>query len=291
MWPWQRIEAGPDDRDRPNVSGRMAKSGKFWLLAASHRNHRPVVVYSSQRRPVFIEMKRTIAIVEDEPSIRENYADALRRQGYRVTLHADRPTAADAFASRLPDLVIIDIGLGDEPEGGFALCRELRARSPQLPIIFLTALDSELDVVSGLRLGADDYLTKDISLTQLTARVVALFRRVDSMQQPDAAGTELTQGNLTLDLDRLTARWNGEHVALTVTEFWMVHALARRPGHVKNRDQLMEAASTVLDDSTITSHIKRIRRKFQALDPAFDAIQTVYGMGYRWLEQGNQAPP
>jgi two-component system OmpR family response regulator len=125
----------------------------------------------------------------------------------------------------------------------------------------------------------------------LTARVVALFRRVDSMQQPDAAGTELTQGNLTLDLDRLTARWNGEHVALTVTEFWMVHALARRPGHVKNRDQLMEAASTVLDDSTITSHIKRIRRKFQALDPAFEAIQTVYGMGYRWLEQGNQAPP
>ncbi len=120
-------------------------------------------------------MKRTIAIVEDEPSIRENYADALRRQGYRVNLYGDRPAAAEAFSSRLPDLVIIDIGLGDEPEGGFALCRGLRAHSSQLPIIFLTALDSELDVVSGLRLGADDYLTKDISLAQLTARVVALF--------------------------------------------------------------------------------------------------------------------
>lgn len=234
-------------------------------------------------------MKRTIAIVEDERAIRENYADALRRHGYRVTTYSDRPSAAESFAARLPDLVIIDIGLGDEPEGGFDLCRELRARSPQLPIIFLTALDSELDVISGLRLGADDYLTKDISLPQLSARVIALFRRVDSMLQTDTAGTPVLRGRLSLDPDRLTADWDGEPVPLTVTEFWMVHALARRPGHVKNREQLMEAANTVLDDTTITSHIKRIRRKFQSLDPGFEAIRTVYGMGYRWLEQGDQA--
>jgi two-component system OmpR family response regulator len=260
----------------------MANSGFAPAMTFRRRQTWYIPREDSNRIP---RMKRTIAIVEDEPAIRDNYADALRRLGYRVNGYADRRSAATAFSGRLPDLVIIDVGLGDEPEGGFELCRELRARSAQLPIIFLTALDSELDEVSGLRLGADDYLTKDISLQQLSARVVALFRRVESMQQTNAAGTTLSHGSLDLDLDRLTARWRDTDVPLTVTEFWMVHALARRPGHVKNRDQLMEAANTVLDDSTITSHIKRIRRKFLASDNAFDAIQTVYGMGYRWLER------
>ncbi|WP_255505394.1 response regulator transcription factor [Alkalisalibacterium limincola] len=127
-------------------------------------------------------MTRTVAIVEDEPDLRENYAQALRRYGHAVLAFADRPSARDAFSLRLPDLVIIDIGLGDEPEGGFELCRELRARSATLPILFLTARDSDLDVISGLRLGADDYLGKDISLPQLTARVQALFRRLEAMR-------------------------------------------------------------------------------------------------------------
>ena len=229
-------------------------------------------------------MKKNIAIVEDEPALRENYAAALARQGYLVKTYANRKSAQQAFQIRLPDLVIVDISLEDEAEGGFELCRDLRAMSAELPIIFLTARDSELDAVSGLRLGADDFLTKDLSLPHLSARVAALFRRVDAMRRPGNAAETVRRGALAIDAERMQTTWNGEAVTLSLTEFWIVHALARNPGHVKNRQQLMDAASVVLDDNTITSHIKRVRRKFQTVDPAFDAIQTVYGMGYRWVE-------
>jgi two-component system OmpR family response regulator len=227
-------------------------------------------------------MGRQIAIVEDEEAIRENYAEAFRRQGYKVSTYADRQAAMSRFRERLPDLAIVDIGLGAEAEGGFDLCRELRALSSALPIIFLTARDSDLDTISGLRLGADDYLTKDISLSHLLARVAALFRRVEALRSPGDCEAALERGRLSLDADRLGCAWDGRAVGLTVTEFWIVHALVRFPGHVKSRDQLMEEANVVVDDSTITSHIKRIRRKFQALDPEFDCIDTVYAMGYRW---------
>ena len=228
-------------------------------------------------------MAKRIAIVEDEPAIRDNYAAAFRREGYAVDAYESRAPALEAFASRLPDLVVIDINLKDDVEGGFDLCRELRAQSADLPIIFLTARDSEFDAVSGLRLGADDYLTKDISLPHLMARVAALFRRLDAMQNPQAESGRITRGNLDIDTDRMTVRWRGVPVGLTLTEFWLVHAMARYPGHVKNRQQLMDAAQAVLDDNTITSHVKRIRRKFQAVDADFGNIETVYGMGYRWI--------
>ncbi len=228
-------------------------------------------------------MAKRIAIVEDEAAIRDNYAAAFRREGYSVDAYEAREPALAAFASRLPDLVVIDINLRDDVEGGFELCRELRARAADLPIIFLTARDSEFDAVSGLRLGADDYLTKDISLPHLMARVAALFRRLDAMQQPSSADSSLVRGDLVIDTERMTVLWQEQTVRLTLTEFWLVHALARYPGHVKNRQQLMDAAQAVLDDNTITSHIKRIRRKFVAVDSEFDAIETVYGMGYRWL--------
>jgi two-component system OmpR family response regulator len=134
-----------------------------------------------------VSTPRIVAVVEDEAALRENYADALKRRGYRVQVFAGRKEAMASFQSRLPDLVVIDINLGDEVDGGFELCRELRARSASLPIIFLTARDSELDAVSGLRLGADDYLTKNISLDHLLARVSALFRRVDALAQSNPA--------------------------------------------------------------------------------------------------------
>ena len=227
-------------------------------------------------------MARRIAIVEDDAAIRNNYADALRRHGYEVAAHAGRAEAMTAFRSRLPDLAVIDIGLGEDVDGGFDLCRELRAMSASLPIIFLTARDSELDVVSGLRLGADDYLTKDVSLPQLVARIAALFRRVEVARAPEQAEEILERGPLKLDLKRFVARWKDQPVDLTLTEFWMVHTLAKFPGHVKDREQLMRDAELVVDDATITSHIKRIRKKFAAVDTAFDEIETVYGMGYRW---------
>jgi two-component system, OmpR family, response regulator len=225
---------------------------------------------------------KLVAVVEDEVAIRDNYLAGLRRQGYRVAGYGTRKEALAGFATRFPDLAIIDVNLGAEIEGGFELCRELRARSAQLPIIFLTARESELDAVSGLRLGADDYLTKRTSIEHLLARVAALFRRVEALRSGDASSERLEQGSLALDRDRMTAQWKATNVPLTVTEFWVVHALALHPGHVRSREQLMAAANVVLDDGTVTSQIKRIRAKFVGVDPAFDAIQTVYGMGYRW---------
>jgi two-component system OmpR family response regulator len=229
-----------------------------------------------------VRMPHHIAIVEDETSIAANYRDALQRQGFRVSLFSDRTSASSAFARELPDLAIIDVGLGDEIEGGFDLCRDLRSLSPELPIVFLTARDSELDIISGLRLGADDYLTKDISQAHMLARIVALFRRVRALRSPVLEEHVIDRGDLSLDLERMTANWRQQRLDLTVTEFWIVHALAMHPGHVKNRQQLMDSANAVLDDNTITSHIKRIRRKFQAIDADFSAIETAYGAGYRW---------
>src|ERR1700754_1712927 len=143
-------------------------------------------------------MKRTAAIVEDDPAIRDNYAAAFTREGYVVRTYPNRSQAMTAFAARLPDLAVIDISLEDEPEGGFDLCRDLRAMSSELPIIFLTARDSELDAVSGLRLGADDFLTKDVSLGPLAARIAALFRRVDALKRPAAAEQIVRRGPLTI---------------------------------------------------------------------------------------------
>ncbi len=227
-------------------------------------------------------MSRRIAIVEDEPAIRANYAEALRKHGFEVAAYAARAEALAAMRTRLPDLALIDIALGADVDGGFALCRELRALSAVLPIIFLTARDSDFDTVVGLRLGADDYLTKDVSLPHLMARIAALFRRAELSSESAAAPERLERGPLVLDLKRFSVTWHGNEVALTLTEFWMVHALAKFPEHVKTREQLMRDANLVVDDGTITSHVKRIRRKFLAADPAFDAIDTVYGMGYRW---------
>ncbi len=232
-------------------------------------------------------MPKLIAIVEDEPAIRDNYTDYLTRQGLsgqwlclpsgrfqRLWQTAARPGDSryrPAWANRTP---------------GFELCRELRSRSANLPIIFLTARDDEFDTVSGLRLGADDYLTKSISLPQIAARIAALFRRLDALQTQQSSDNILTPGSLRLDLDRLTDHWREQPVELTITEFWMVHALARHPGHVRSRDQLMEEANILVDAASVSTHIKRIRQKFQQLDAGFSAIDAVYGAGYRWLENG-----
>ncbi len=227
-------------------------------------------------------MAKRILIVEDEPLIRENYVQALHKYGYEVQAVEDRSTAMKLFSSRLPDLVILDVSLKDDPEGGFELCRSLRSRSATLPIIFLTALDSELDKISGIRLDADDYLTKDVSLQYLLARIAALFRRNEALSVPPKEEAIILRGSLEMDMQRLSCVWKKQQVPLTLTEFWIVHALADRPGHVKDRDQLMQDAKAIVDDSTVTSHIKRIRKKFIQLDNSFDGIDTVYGMGYRW---------
>jgi two-component system OmpR family response regulator len=229
-------------------------------------------------------LTKRVAIVEDEAAIRDNYADVLRMQGYEVQTYSNRQDAQSAFTQRLPDLAIIDIGLGDEFDGGFELCKTLRSLSTTLPIIFLTARDNDYDTVIGLRMGADDYLTKDISLPHLSARIAALFRRLDVMDMPASTDNIIERGKLYMDSSRMQMRWDDNPLELTVTEFWMVYALAKFPGHVKSREQLMQESRLVVDDSTITSHVKRIRRKFVETDESFDCIDTVYGMGYRWVE-------
>ena len=228
-------------------------------------------------------MARTIAIVEDEKAIRDNYADAFTRQGYRVDAYSNRAEAMAQFRTRLPDLIVLDIALEDDVDAGFEMCRELRTASQALPIIFLTARDSDFDAIAGLRLGADDYLTKDTSIPQTLARISTLFRRVEALTSTDLSQEVHRVGDLTIDVERVLVNWRAAPVELTLTEFWIVHALAKRPGHVKTRDQLMDDAKIFVDDTTITSHIKRIRKKFKTLDDSFDCIETVYGMGYRWV--------
>ena len=227
-------------------------------------------------------MSRHVVLVEDEPAIRQNYADALVKQGYSVTTCESKDKALQAFGQRLPDLAIIDISLGDDVEGGFELCRILRTRSGTLPIIFLTARDSDFDVISGLRLGADDYLTKDVSIHQILARVAALFRRMEAVQKELVSSDVRKVGDLSIDSTCMSVEWKGDRVTLTLTEFWILNSLVKHPGHVKSRDQLMQDANIFVDDGTVTSHVKRLRRKFEAIDKDFRSIDTVYGMGYRW---------
>lgn len=227
-------------------------------------------------------MAKQIVIVEDEPAIRDNYTEMLTRQGYQVNAYTTKRDAENAFRQSIPDLVLLDIGLGDEIEGGFELCRQLRQKSETLPIIFLTARDNDFDTISGLRLGADDYLTKDISLPHLSARISALFRRVKAIDNKPQDEKLIMVSQLQINLERLEIKWQETNVDLSLTEFWMVHSLVRHPGHVKSREQLMDDASTVVDDSTITSHIKRIRQKFSLIEKEFDCIETIYGAGYRW---------
>jgi two-component system, OmpR family, response regulator len=226
-------------------------------------------------------MPKQIILVEDEPILCENYAKAIRQQGYDVVICNDKQEALDCLKKRLPDLAVLDIGLGDDAEAGFDLCREIRALSNTLPIIFLTARDSDFDTISGLRLGADDYLSKDTSMPHILARIAALFRRVQALQTTTES-EQIKHDKLVIDAQRFQIEWDGVVVDLSLTEFWMVHSLAKRVGHVKNREQLMGDSNIFVDDGTITSHIKRIRKKFKEIDNTFDHIETVYGIGYRW---------
>lgn len=233
-------------------------------------------------------MTYSIALVEDDDLLRANYTKALERDGYAVHSYCSRIDALSAFNVQLPDLAILDIMLLDEPEGGFELCRYLRKRSPTIPIIFLTARDSDLDRVSGLRLGAWDYLTKNTTtLDFLPVRISALFKIIESLKDaPDKAPDSFKKiDQLKIHFERKQVLYREHPIDLTLTEFWLLHALTKNPGHVKSHGQLMEAANVVVTNNAITAHIRRIRDKFRDIDPEFNAIRTEYGMGYRWQSE------
>jgi two-component system response regulator ChvI len=230
-------------------------------------------------------MKQTIALVDDDRNILTSVSMTLEQEGYQVRTYTDGESALQALTARPVDLAVLDIKM--PRMDGMELLQKLRARSP-LPVIFLTSKDEEVDELMGLRLGADDYITKPFSQRLLLERIRALLRRNDS-SRADASGQPssgiMVRGDLVLDETRHQCTWKGQDIQLTVTEFLLLKTLAARPGMVRSRDQLIDAAygeNMFVDDRTIDSHIKRVRKKFRAADDSFNHIETLYGIGYRY---------
>jgi two-component system response regulator ChvI len=236
-------------------------------------------------------MSASIALVDDDRNILTSVSIALQAEGFAVRLYSDGEAALRALSENPPDLAVLDIKM--PRMDGMELLRRLREKTG-FPVIFLTSKDDELDEALGLAMGADDYIAKPFSQRLLIARIRAILRRSEARATPsmgtdgEAPAERIVRGRLEMDPARHRVTWGGHDVTLTVTEFMVLEALAHRPGFVKSRDQLMDAAYTddvYVDDRTIDSHIKRLRRKFRQTDPDFKAIETLYGVGYRFAEE------
>lgn len=225
-------------------------------------------------------MRRHIALIEDDEVILGNYADFLASLAFEVDRYATKAAALAGLASRPPEMVLLDISLNGERDAGFDICAEIRRRAPLLPIIFLTSHDAEVDKISGLRLGADDYITKDVSLEYLAVRIEALFRR------RDAYGTSIIRSgeeSIEFDPQRSLVAWRSRQLELTLTQFWILQELCRAPGRTSSPTDLMRAAKLQVAPNTIAAHVKAIRDAFLRVDPGFDRIRTERGRGYRWI--------
>ena len=241
-------------------------------------------------------MRHTIALVDDDRNILTSVSIALQAEGYATRLYSDGESALKALSENPPDLAVCDIKMPQMD--GLELLRRLRETpggGATLPVIFLTSKDDEADEALGLANGADDYIAKPFSQRLLIARIGAILRRAD-LTRRIAAGESvgetlpdtIVRGRLTMDPARHEVTWAGQTVSLTVTEFLILEALAQRPGVVKSRNQLMDSAyheDVFVDDRTVDSHIKRLRRKFRLADPGFDAIDTLYGAGYSFADE------
>ena len=235
-------------------------------------------------------MSQVIALVDDDRNILTSVSIALQSEGFVTRVYTDGTTALKAFSDSTPDLGVFDIKMPQMD--GMELLRRLREFS-SMPVIFLTSKDDELDEALGLAMGADDYIAKPFSQRLLLARIRAILRRQELAKSEAVPSAEsepelIVRGRLSMDPARHKVKWGGKDVILTVTEFLILEALAQRPGVVKNRNQLLDVAyqeDVYVDDRTIDSHIKRIRRKFRAADPDFDAIETLYGVGYKFEDE------
>ena len=230
-----------------------------------------------------------IALVDDDRNILTSVSMTLEAEGFEVETYHDGQSALDAFEKKMPDMAVLDIKM--PRMDGMDLLQRLRQKT-SIPIIFLTSKDDEIDEVLGLRMGADDYVKKPFSQRLLVERIRALLRRQDTVSGDGGAEVEgaqlLERGQLVMDPMRHAVTWKGKDVSLTVTEFLLLQALAQRPGFVKSRDQLMDVAyddQVYVDDRTIDSHIKRLRKKMRTVDDEFSAIETLYGIGYRYNEE------
>ena len=233
-------------------------------------------------------MPAKIAVVDDDHNIVTSIGIALENEGFEAHTYKDGEQALRGLRENPVDLVVLDIKM--PRMNGMELLSQLRQKS-SLPVIFLTSKDDEVDELLGLKMGADDYITKPFSVRLLIERIKALLRRIDLLTaegaEIDNSKESISRGDLMLDSARHMCTWCGESVSLTVTEFLILSSLAKRPGHVRSRDQLLDAAydeQTYVDDRTIDSHIKRIRKKFRIIDPNFAKIETLYGIGYRYKE-------
>jgi two-component system, OmpR family, response regulator ChvI len=235
-------------------------------------------------------MPVTIALVDDDRNILTSVSIALQAEGFATRVYSDGDSALKAIVDNPPDLAVLDVKM--PRMDGMELLRRLREKS-EVPVIFLTSKDEELDEALGLAMGADDYITKPFSQRLLIARIRAILRRAElraapAEAEPEEEPAQIVRGRLSMDPARHRVVWHGREVTLTVTEFMILEALAQRPGVVKSRNQLMDVAyhdDIYVDDRTIDSHIKRLRRKFRAIDPEFKAIETLYGVGYRFAEE------
>jgi two-component system response regulator ChvI len=236
-------------------------------------------------------MPVTIALVDDDRNILTSVSIALQAEGFSTRVYSDGEAALKALVDNPPDLAVLDVKM--PKMDGMELLRRLRERS-ELPVIFLTSKDEEIDEALGLAMGADDYVAKPFSQRLLIARIRAVLRRAEARAapvdeaRPEVETPQIVRGRLTMDPARHRVAWNGDDVTLTVTEFMILEALAQRPGVVKSRNQLMDVAyqdDIYVDDRTIDSHIKRLRRKFRSADPEFKGIETLYGVGYRFAEE------
>ncbi|RRH76966.1 response regulator transcription factor [Falsigemmobacter faecalis] len=230
-----------------------------------------------------------IALVDDDRNILTSVSITLEAEGFEVETYNDGQSALDAFNRKLPDLAVLDIKM--PRMDGMDLLQRLRQKT-NIPVIFLTSKDDEIDELLGLRMGADDYIRKPFSQRLLVERIRALLRRQEFREGAEAPQSEesrlMERGNLRMDPLRHSVTWKGQDVSLTVTEFLLLQALAQRPGFVKSRDQLMDVAyddQVYVDDRTIDSHVKRLRKKMRAVDSEFSAIETLYGIGYRYNEE------
>jgi len=203
-----------------------------------------------------------------------------------VVALGDRHEAMNYFQRSLPDVAVLDIGLNEERDGGFQLCTELRRLAPKLPIIFLTSRDEEFDRISGLRVGADDYVTKDIGINYLIVRIEALFHRIQALTQSEnlSHSNNVMHGSLQVDETRMLASWKNKPLDLSLTQFWILKELVNCYGEIRHYNQLMRAAKITVEPNTISAHIKAIRDSFRSLDSEFSCIKTERGIGYRWVE-------
>ena len=230
-------------------------------------------------------MNRRIMYMEDNGAARDRYSQLLRDQGFEVTVCSNKEEAARALRATLPDLALLDVSHRGDREAGYEVCGEIRRVSAEVPVVFLTNRHGEIDRISGFRLGADDYISKDASMDYIVIRIEALLRRLDAVRAGRRKSVMQPPGSIDIELDEVysTVSWKGCQVDMPLTQFWILRELCSNPGQVRSHRELMKAASIVVEPNTITAHVKAIRNAFAGLDPAFHCIRTERGRGYRWI--------